>query len=90
VHACGLRKLKNYVYLYLLLPGDCEVICIKQKGIKCQTAVTNEFHNYPTTKECSKTNIMSHTVDTTEKKKTQEGESSSIEVNEECKEELCT
>ena len=50
---------------YLLLPGDHEVSCIKQKGIKCQTAVTNEFHNYATTEECSKTNVMSHKVDMT-------------------------
>ena len=75
--------------VYLLLPGDCEVICIKQKGIKCQTAVTNEFCNYPTTEECSKTNVMSHIVDTAGGK-TQKGESSSIEINAECKQELCT
>lgn len=53
MHACGLRRLKNDLYLYLLLPGDHEVSCIKQKGIKYQIAVTNEFHNYPTTEECS-------------------------------------
>jgi len=70
MHACGLRRLKNHLYLYLLLPGDYEVSCIKQKGIKCQTAVSNEFHNYPTTEECSKTNVMSHIVDMTEKKHT--------------------
>lgn len=67
VYACGLRRLKNYLYPYLLLPGDHEVSCIKQKGIKCQTAVTNEFHNYTTTEECSMTNVMSHKVDMTEK-----------------------
>jgi phosphoribosylaminoimidazole carboxylase (NCAIR synthetase) len=63
VHACGLRRLKNYLYLYLLLLGDREVSCIKQK------AATNEFYNYPTTEECSKTNVMSHIVDITKKKK---------------------
>lgn len=66
------------------------MICIKQKGIKCQTAVTNEFHNYPTTEECSKTNLTSHIVDMREKKKAPEGESSSIAVNAECKGEQCT
>jgi hypothetical protein len=73
MQACELRRPQNYLYLYLLLPGDHEVSCIiKQKGIKCQRALTNESHNYPITEECSKTNVMSHTVNMTEKK-TQEG-----------------
>ena len=63
MHACGLRRLKIYLYLYLLLLGDREVSCIKQK------AATNEFYNYPTTEECSETNVMSHIVDMTKKKK---------------------